>query len=120
MFPCCSGGPSRIGPCRTVSACWGSSRRRRRERVDWSEATRAGIREAMDHLLERVADGKESIALLDILQELGEPSCVPAVLPLIAPSRPLPVQLAALAVLGRFTTPEVTTAVLKHYERMPP
>lgn len=71
-------------------------------------AIRAGIEDAEKHLLKRLTEAKDRTALLPILEELGHSNCVAVVLPLIDPAEPIPVQQAALAVLDRLATPEVT------------
>ncbi len=83
-------------------------------------AIRAGVEEAEAHLLKRLSAGKDVTALLAILEELGHPSCVPFVLPLIDPLQPVPVQQAALAVLARFAAPETTETLLRQYDRLTP
>jgi putative heme-binding domain-containing protein len=83
-------------------------------------AIRAGIEDAEAHLLTRLAQGHDTAGLLAILAELGRPNCVMVVLPLVDPTRPIALQQAALEVLARFVTPEVTATLLRQYDRLTP
>ena len=85
-------------------------------------ALRAGIAAARDRVHADLADPKVPRPLrlerLAVLEELGDATCVPAVLPLLA-STDADVQKHALAVLARVGGPGVGEAVVKAYPALP-
>jgi putative membrane-bound dehydrogenase-like protein len=60
------------------------------------------------------------LALLDALGDAGKPDCVAPLLKLVGSGEPESIQLAALSTLQRFDREEVTSALLRHYPKMPP
>jgi putative membrane-bound dehydrogenase-like protein len=85
-------------------------------------ALRAGIADARQRVHADVADPKALRPLLlerlATLEDLGDASCVPVVLPLLSAADP-DVQRRALAVLARVGGTEVCGAVVKAYPAMP-
>jgi putative heme-binding domain-containing protein len=85
-------------------------------------AIRGEIKAAYDEVVSAVAGNNTSsdrrLALLEILDELGEDGCVPTVMKLINGEQPESVQLAALKVLGRFGSEPVTSVLLASYPKM--
>ena len=60
------------------------------------------------------------LAMTAILQELGEPDCVPPLLRLVRSGANESVTTSAVRVLGRFSSPEITEILLEAYPRFSP
>jgi putative membrane-bound dehydrogenase-like protein len=85
-------------------------------------ALRAGVAAARERVHADVADPKAPRALLlerlAVLDDLGDASCLPAVLPLLSAADP-EVQKRALAILGHVGGAEVGVAIVRAYPTMP-
>ncbi len=87
-------------------------------------AIRAGVRAAYDHLVATLSnprvDAGARVVLLGLLVSFGEKDCVPVVLGSIEPGEPEAVQAAAIDVLQRFESTEITERLLAVYPEMSP
>lgn len=83
-------------------------------------ALRFGSRPAHARVLQIVAGAPQNqqLAMLAILDELGQAECVQPLLALIRPSYPEPVQIAALRVLDRFDDDQIATTILAAYHSL--
>src|SRR5439155_17768254 len=79
--------------------------------------------QAYERAVQLVRDSKRSandrIALIEVLGQIGNPSCVPALLNLLTESEPPAVRLAALSALQPFPDRAIAAAVLAQYSKMP-
>jgi putative membrane-bound dehydrogenase-like protein len=87
-------------------------------------AVRLGSAEAYDCMLERAADPKapdgDRAALLDLIAQVGKPTCVPLLLDVLEQARPAGVRSAALAALQTFADPTIAPRILTLYPKLPP
>ena len=87
-------------------------------------AVRCGIAGAHQRVVRIATDPRRPtgvrVAMLELLAQLGSPSCVPAVLPLLEAAEPPDLQAAALKTLARFQRQEIAGAILAAYHRFGP
>jgi putative membrane-bound dehydrogenase-like protein len=79
-------------------------------------AIRAGVEGAHADVARRAAASRD-VKMLAVLQELGEPSAIPHLLPLL--DAPTDVAQAAIAVLARFDDEGVTRSLIAHHAKNP-
>jgi putative membrane-bound dehydrogenase-like protein len=83
---------------------------------------RLGSEAARKRALELATDARSSVALrvslLARMGEAGRAECVPAVLKLVSPGEPEPVQLAALDALARYSGEGIAPGLLRAYPRL--
>jgi putative membrane-bound dehydrogenase-like protein len=86
-------------------------------------ALRLGNPEAYDRAVHLAADAKaptpQRLALIEVLGQIGNADCVPALMDLLADSQPANIRQAALAGLQPFPDPAITETVLARYPQMP-
>jgi len=87
-------------------------------------AVRCGIAGAHDRVVRIAADPRRPtaarVAMLELLAQLGEPRCVPAVVPLLKAGQPLDLQRAVLKTLARFRQAAIADAILAAYRHFGP
>jgi putative membrane-bound dehydrogenase-like protein len=86
-------------------------------------ALRLGNPKAYERAVRLAADAKapatQRLALIDVLGQIGNAGCVPALLELIGDSQPASIRQAALAALQPFQDPAIADTVLARYPQMP-
>src|SRR5262249_45033911 len=66
------------------------------------------------------ADRATRLAMLGLLADIGDSSCVDALLRCIGRGEPEAIQLAVLSTLQRFDRPEIAAALVRHYPNLSP
>lgn len=83
---------------------------------------RLGMRDAQSEAVTLAATKTQAkadrVAVIEILGQIGDSSCQPALVALLDGKEPTEVQAAAVTALQRFDNPEVAQAVLARYARM--
>jgi putative heme-binding domain-containing protein len=73
---------------------------------------------ALQLILDAKLSTKDRTFLIEILGQIGNPGCVPAVLKLLGQSQPTAIRMAALSALQGFSGGTITDAVLAAYPKM--
>ena len=76
---------------------------------------------SLERAVQLATDGRfptgERVALLELLAQMGQPSCVPRILPLLAVEEQHDVEIATLKAIARFDDDHVPGKVLREYSR---
>lgn len=87
-------------------------------------ALRLGSEPAFKRALELIVSGNtpqpERTALIDIVGQVGPPETAATLQQLAREPQPVPIRMAALSSLQRFSDPAIATLLLEDYVRMPP